>query len=112
MEAIGDRRRRLRWYGYVQRKGDADWVKGCTVMVVEGTGGSLYPLLRPSCVSSLYPIDPPATPSGGLISLGDIYVLTARVKCKINIFGSAYPLIYLRLAFKLVINTITKQTGK
>ena len=39
VEAIGDvvRRRRLRWYGYVQREGDADWVKGCTVMVVEGT---------------------------------------------------------------------------
>ena len=30
-------RRRLGKYGHVQQKGDADWVKGCTVMVVEGT---------------------------------------------------------------------------
>ena len=39
VEAIGDviRRRRLRWYGHVQRKGDADWVKGCTMMSVKGT---------------------------------------------------------------------------
>ena len=37
VEAIGDviRTRRLRWYGHVQRKGVADWVKGCTVMVVK-----------------------------------------------------------------------------
>ena len=38
MEAIGDviRRRRLGWYGHVQWKGAADWVKGCTMMVVRG----------------------------------------------------------------------------
>ena len=36
VEAIGDIRRQ-RWCGHVKRKGDADWVKGCTIMVVEGT---------------------------------------------------------------------------
>ena len=37
VEAIGDviEKRRLRWYGHVHRKGDADWLKGCTMMVVE-----------------------------------------------------------------------------
>ena len=37
--AIGDvvRRDRLRWHGHVERKDDADYVKACTRMVVEGT---------------------------------------------------------------------------
>jgi hypothetical protein len=30
------RRNRLRWFGHVERKGDDDWVKRCTRMVVEG----------------------------------------------------------------------------
>ena len=55
MEAI--RRRRLRWIGHVQRKGDSDWVKGCTVMVVVGT----MPAGRPkktwqNCVSEDLPL--------------------------------------------------------
>ena len=37
------RRRRLRWYGHVQRKGDADRMNGCTAMVVEGTGPAGMP---------------------------------------------------------------------
>src|SRR5260221_14793832 len=38
VEAIGVvvRRNRLRWFGHVERKGDCDWVKGCTVLEVEG----------------------------------------------------------------------------
>ena len=40
-EAIGDvivmRRHRLRWHGDVERKDDADYVKACTMLVVEGT---------------------------------------------------------------------------
>ena len=37
--AVADviRRRILAWYGHVHRKGDADWVKGCTMMVVVRT---------------------------------------------------------------------------
>ena len=40
------------WHGHVQRKGEADWVKGCTMMVVEG----IVPCGRPKktwqdCVS-------------------------------------------------------------
>ena len=30
------RRSRRRWYGRVERKNDEDWVKGCTVLEVEG----------------------------------------------------------------------------
>ena len=30
---------RLRWFGYVERKADEDWVKRCTNMEVEGTRG-------------------------------------------------------------------------
>ena len=30
------RRSRLRWFGHVERKADGDWVKGCTVLNVEG----------------------------------------------------------------------------
>src|SRR5260221_4955874 len=37
-EAIGVvvKRNRLRWFGHVERKDDCDWVKGCTVLEVEG----------------------------------------------------------------------------
>ena len=51
VEAIGNviRRRRLRWYCHVQRKGDTDWVKGCTVMVVEGIAPAGRP--KKTCVS-------------------------------------------------------------
>src|SRR5260221_12256533 len=27
---------RLRWFGHVERKDDCDWVKGCSVLEVEG----------------------------------------------------------------------------
>ena len=39
IEAVGDviRRTRLRWYGHVERKDDADWVKACSHLEVEGT---------------------------------------------------------------------------
>ena len=30
------RRNRLRWFGHVERKNEEDWVKGCTVLEVEG----------------------------------------------------------------------------
>ena len=30
------RRCRLRWHGHVERKGNADYVKACTKLVVEG----------------------------------------------------------------------------
>ena len=45
MEAIGDvmRRGRLRWHGHVERKADADYVKGYTGLVVEGKA----PVVRP-----------------------------------------------------------------
>src|SRR5260221_9939898 len=38
VEAIGVvvKRNRLRWFGHVERKDDCDWVKGCTVLEVEG----------------------------------------------------------------------------
>src|SRR5260221_4405078 len=38
VEAIGVmvKRNRLRWFGHVKRKDDCDWVKGCTVLEVEG----------------------------------------------------------------------------
>src|SRR6266536_570235 len=38
VEAIGVvvKRNRLRWFGHVERKDDYDWVKGCTVLEVEG----------------------------------------------------------------------------
>src|SRR5260221_21070 len=38
VEAIGvvAKRNRLRWLGHVERKDDCDWVKGCTVLEVEG----------------------------------------------------------------------------
>src|SRR5260221_13437717 len=39
VEAIGVvvKRNRLRWFGHVERNDDCDWVKGCTVLEVEGT---------------------------------------------------------------------------
>lgn len=39
VEPIGEvvRRNRLRWFGHVERKDDADWVKNCTKLVVEGS---------------------------------------------------------------------------
>jgi len=39
VEAIGEvvREGRLRWFGHVARKEDEDWVKGCTVLKVEGS---------------------------------------------------------------------------
>ena len=39
VEAIGDvmRGSRLRWHGHAERKGDADYVKACTRLVVDGT---------------------------------------------------------------------------
>ena len=42
--AIGDvmRRGRLRWHGNVERKDDADYVKTCTRLVVEGNLGRLF----------------------------------------------------------------------
>src|SRR5260221_7051736 len=38
VEAIGVvvKRNRLRWFGHVERKDDCHWVKGCTVLEVEG----------------------------------------------------------------------------
>src|SRR5260221_10154509 len=38
VEAIGVvvKRNSLRWFGHVERKDDCDWVKGCTVLEVEG----------------------------------------------------------------------------
>src|SRR5260221_14462065 len=38
VEAIGAvmKRNRLRWFGHVERKDDCEWVKGCTVLEVEG----------------------------------------------------------------------------
>ena len=38
VEAIGlvVKRNRLRWFGHLERKDDCDWVKGCTVLEVEG----------------------------------------------------------------------------
>src|SRR5260221_13777971 len=38
VEAIGMvvKRNGLRWFGHVERKDDCDWVKGCTVLEVEG----------------------------------------------------------------------------
>jgi len=35
--AVVVRRNRLRWFGHIQRKMDGDWVKGCTMVEVEGT---------------------------------------------------------------------------
>ena len=59
VEAISDviRRSRLRWYGHVRWKRDAHWVKGCTMMVVEGTA----PIGRPkktwqNCASEDLPL--------------------------------------------------------
>ena len=39
VEAIGDvmRRRRLRWHGHVERKGNVDYVKACVRLRVEET---------------------------------------------------------------------------
>ena len=42
METIGDvmrrgKQRSERWHGHVERKDDADYVKACTRLVVEGT---------------------------------------------------------------------------
>ena len=52
VEAIGDviRRRRLRWYGHVQWKGDTAWVKGCTMMVAEVVVPAGRPNLAELCV--------------------------------------------------------------
>ena len=38
VEAIGVvvKQNRLRWFGHVERKDDCDWVKGCTVLEVDG----------------------------------------------------------------------------
>src|SRR5260221_5199189 len=38
VEAIGVvvKRNRLRWFGHVERKDDCDWMRGCTVLEVEG----------------------------------------------------------------------------
>src|SRR6266536_3105193 len=38
VEAIGVvvKRNRLRWFGHVEMKDDCDWVKGCSVLEVEG----------------------------------------------------------------------------
>src|SRR5260221_11817755 len=38
VEVIGVvvKRNRLRWFGHVERKDDCHWVKGCTVLEVEG----------------------------------------------------------------------------
>ena len=38
VEAIGDvtRRRRLRWQGHAERKDDADYMTGCTTLMVKG----------------------------------------------------------------------------
>ena len=30
------RRHRLRWFGHVERKGENDWVKKCTMVLVDG----------------------------------------------------------------------------
>ena len=45
VEATGDvmRRGRLRWHGHVERKHNADYVKTCTRLVVEGKA----PVVRP-----------------------------------------------------------------
>ena len=45
VDAIGDAMRlgRLRWHGHVERKDDADYVKACTRLVVEG----MAPVGRP-----------------------------------------------------------------
>ena len=39
VEAIGDvmKGSRLRWHGYVKRKDNADYMKACTRLVVDGT---------------------------------------------------------------------------
>ena len=39
------RRGRLRWYGHVQRKDDAEWVKKCIGLEVEGKRGKGRPKL-------------------------------------------------------------------
>ena len=31
------KRRRLRWFGHMERKDDTDWIKHCTVMELEGS---------------------------------------------------------------------------
>ena len=42
IECVSDvvRRGRLRWYGYVERKGCDDWVSACRNMVVDGVMGA------------------------------------------------------------------------
>ena len=44
------RRGRLRWYGRVERKGDASCVKACARFVVEGAAAVGRPKTRPVCL--------------------------------------------------------------
>jgi hypothetical protein len=39
-------RSRLRWFGHIERKGDDDWVRKCTELIVDGKRPRSLDILR------------------------------------------------------------------